>query len=100
MPGRLGQRRPDLEQAEVVVVARARQLQERGGNPRLARDHAHAEGGVVEGDAALEVGDVEHGVVEPDGGDGHGLLREWGRRCESTQKLILHQMRGQDMLDP
>ena len=65
------ERRADLEQAEVVVVARARQLQEGGGHARLAGDDAHAEGGVVEGDAALEVGDVEDGVVEPHGGDGH-----------------------------
>jgi hypothetical protein len=69
-----GGRRPgagaDLEQAEVVVVGRADGLQERG--PGEAHHAAEPEHVVVEGDAALDVPDVQHGVVEPD--DRHGSL--------------------------
>ena len=52
----------DLEQAEVVIVAAALGLQERG--PGEAHDDAEAEDVGVEGDAALDVADVEDGVVE------------------------------------
>ena len=38
----------------------------------LPRHDRHPEGLLVEGDAALEVADEQHGVVEADGVDGHG----------------------------
>jgi hypothetical protein len=67
-PRRLG---TDPEQAEVVVVARARHPQESGVGARLPGHHLGAEGGLVERQAALEVGDEEDRVVEADGVDGH-----------------------------
>jgi hypothetical protein len=56
----------DLEQAEVVVVGGPRGLEE-GGAPEAVRGHRdqpEAQHVAVEGDAAGEVTDVEHGVVE------------------------------------
>ena len=71
----------DPEQAEVVVVAGPGQAQEGGVGAGLARHDRHVEGLLVEGDAALQVGHEQHGVVEADGVDGHGeaLLWSWCR---------------------
>ena len=60
------------------MVARAGQAQERGVRPGLARHDRHAEGLLVEGDAPLQVGHEQHGVVEADGVDGHGGLDSRG----------------------
>jgi hypothetical protein len=54
----------DREQAEVVVVRRALRLEERRA-PGYLVDHSEAERAGVEGDTAVEVAHVEHGVVEP-----------------------------------
>ena len=67
-PRRLGAaRRADAEQAEVVVVARAGQPQERGVGAGFAGDDLHAEHVGVEALGAVEVGDEQHGVVEANG---------------------------------
>ena len=60
--GRVRRVRADLEQAEVVVVGAALGLQERGAGE--AHDRPEPEHLGVEGDAALDVADVEDGVVE------------------------------------
>ena len=57
-----------------MVVARAGQAQEGGVGAGLAGHDRHAEGLLVERDAALEVGHEQDGVVEADGVDGHGAL--------------------------
>ena len=57
----------DAEQAEVVVVARAGQPQERGVGPGFAGDDLHAEHVGVEAHRPVEVGDEQHGVVETNG---------------------------------
>ena len=55
---------------------------------RLERHDLHAEHTLVEGQRPLEVGDVEHGVVEPDGGDCHeGPLPGRGRDVVTTQAM-------------
>ena len=54
----------DAEQAEVVVVARAGQPQERGVGARFAGDDVHAEDVGVEAQRPVEVGDEQHRVVE------------------------------------
>ena len=61
---------PTLEQAEVVVVGASLGLQERRA-PEAQHD-PEAEDLGVEGDAALDVADVQDGVVESL--DGHGGL--------------------------
>ena len=62
----------EAEQPQVVVVARARQPQEGGVGPGLAGDDLHPEGPGPEAQRALEIGDEQDGVVEPDGRDGRG----------------------------
>ena len=61
----------DLEQAEVVVVGRTLRLEEDGPAGDLRR-RAEPEDVAVERGAALDVADVEDGVVEAL--DGHGGL--------------------------
>src|SRR5207247_8398689 len=61
---------PDLEQAEVVVVVGPWCLEE--GGAREAHDDLEPQGFLVEADGALDVADVEHGVVQTL--DGHGDL--------------------------
>jgi len=58
----------DLEQAEVVVVGRARRAQE-GGPAGDLQPHLEAEGSPVEVDGLLETVYVEDGVVQA--ADGH-----------------------------
>jgi D-amino peptidase len=58
----------DLEQAEVVIVGRARRAQERGAAWDLRAD-LEAQGLPVELDGAIKPVDVKDGVVEP--ADGH-----------------------------
>jgi len=58
----------DLEQAEVVVVRRARSAQERGAAGDLQPD-LEAEGAAVEVDGLLEAVHVQDSVVEAT--DGH-----------------------------
>jgi hypothetical protein len=72
-----GLRRPgggaDLEQAQVVVVARALGLQERGAaQPGHVGQRPEPEDVAVELDAAAHVADVEHSVVKSMYGH-HGL---------------------------
>lgn len=88
--------RPDPEQAEVVVVAAARQPEERRVGARLERRDLHAEHALVEGQRPLEVGHVEHGVVEPDGGDCHegplgGRWRDIVTTCPSSTAFLTRQ---------
>jgi D-amino peptidase len=64
----------DLEQAEVVVVGRARGAQERGAAGDLQAD-LEAQGGAVEVDGALETVYVQDGVVEA--ADGHLRFLPW-----------------------
>jgi len=71
----LGRRgRADTEQAEVVVVARAGQPQERGVRPRFASGDEHAEDLGVELLGAGQVGDEQDRVVEADRVDAHDPL--------------------------
>ena len=64
----------NAEEAEVVVVARAGESQEGGVGAWFACHDLHVEGLLVEGEALLEVGHEQHGVVETDGFDGHGAV--------------------------
>ncbi len=59
--------RTDPEQAEVVMVARPRQAEERGMHSLLAGDDLHAEDRRVEVQRPFEVGHEQHGVIEADG---------------------------------
>ncbi len=64
----------DAEEPEIVVVARAGKPEERGVGPRLPGDDLHAEDRGVELHRAVDVGDEQHGVVEANGGEGHGAV--------------------------
>ncbi len=63
--------RPDPEQAQVVVVARAGQTEKGGVGAWFEGDDLHAEQVAVEALAALEVGDEQDGMVETDRGERH-----------------------------
>jgi uncharacterized damage-inducible protein DinB len=77
LPGRLP--RPDLEQAEVVVVDRIRGAQERGPAGDLQAD-LETEGLPVELHGPVQAVDVQHGMVETtDGHGGPSPLSEAGR---------------------
>src|SRR3954453_8600500 len=79
----------DLEQAQVVVVRRTLGLQEDGGTGDL-RPGTETEDVPVEGVAALDVTDVEDGVVEAL--DGHEGLLTAGRRMHPAATCLIVQV--------
>ena len=73
----------DLEQAQVVVVGRALRLEEH----RRSRDHGlrpEAQDVAVEGVAALDVADIQDGVVEALDGHGGSPREGWRNHCPPT----------------